>query len=124
MTGWEYLFRELVKHARMLPEYPPQYRDQAHQVSGCEAKVWLALETTPERQLRVFLDSDSRVVKGLLYQLWQACDQQPVHDVAALAVDDLLAQQQLDKQLSPARIQGFSAVAKELTRQAQLLADA
>ncbi len=57
--------------ARDLPSLPEALRDEAHRVSGCEARVWLYTDVRDER-LSLWVDSDSRVVKGLLALIWAA----------------------------------------------------
>lgn len=119
LQNWEQSFRFLVQQSRLLLPYPAQLRDPAHQVHGCEAKVWLALEPLSDGRVNVWLDSESRIVRGLLAMLQQATHQQLASEIASQNLWQVYAAQALPQHLSPSRIKGVQAVISELQRQLQ-----
>lgn len=119
LQNWEQSFRFLVQQSRTLLPYPEQYRDAAHQVHGCEAKVWLALELAADGRVQLWVDSESRIVRGLLAVLQQAAHQKPASELAKQNLWQVYQAQGLPQHLSPSRIKGLQAVINELQRQLQ-----
>ena len=114
MTSWEQLFRHLVQQAKSLPEYPAECRDDDHLVGGCEAKVWLWLDTSDVEAVVIRFDSESRIVRGLLALLQQRLDGCSVAEIAAFDIDAFYRAEGLDNALSPSRSNGLYQVAKTL----------
>ncbi|ASG66455.1 (Fe-S)-binding protein [Idiomarina piscisalsi] len=121
MASWEQLFRQLVQQARSLAEYPSECRDDDHLVGGCEAKVWLWLDTSDSEAVVIRFDSESRIVRGLLAMLQQRLDGCSVAEIAAFDIDAFYREEGLDNALSPSRSNGLYQVAKTLKLRAQPL---
>ena len=115
--NWEHQYRRLVKLSRTLPDYPEQARDDAHQVSGCEAKVWLYVDSTDPDAVVVRFDSGSRIVKGLLALVQQQVDGQSLATIQAFDIDALFRAEGLAGHLTPSRTNGLRTVARILTQQ-------
>lgn len=114
MASWEQLFRQLVQQARSLAEYPPKCRDDDHLVGGCEAKVWLWLDTSNPQAVVIRFDSESRIVRGLLALLQQRLDGCSVAHIAEFDIAQFYRDEGLDGALSPSRSNGLYQVAKTL----------
>ncbi|MCK7459101.1 SufE family protein [Idiomarina aminovorans] len=114
MASWEQLFRHLVQQARSLPEYPAECRADDYLVGGCEAKVWLWLDTSNAEAVVIRFDSESRIVRGLLALLQQRLDGCSVDEIAAFDIDAFYCAEGLDNALSPSRSNGLYQVAKTL----------
>ncbi|MEX1222737.1 MAG: SufE family protein [Idiomarina sp.] len=113
-SSWEQSFRYLVQQARSMPAYPAELRDNAHEVTGCEAKVWLAVDTTNPTQVQVRMDSESRIVKGLLALLLEQTDGQSSAAIAEFDSQRYFAEIGLAKHLSPSRTNGLYQVCAAL----------
>jgi len=109
-SNWEQSFRYLVQQARQLPPYPEAFRDAAHQVSGCEAKVWLWVDSTNPDAVTVRMDSESRIVKGLLALLQSQVDGQSQQQIAAFDSAAYFTDIGLARLLSPSRNNGLYQV--------------
>ncbi|TDP40137.1 cysteine desulfuration protein SufE [Idiomarina aquatica] len=112
--NWEQQYRRLVQLSRTLPAYPEQARDDAHLVSGCEAKVWLYVDSSDPDAVVVRFDSGSRIVKGLLALVQQQVDGQSLTAIQAFDIDTLFRAEGLEGHLTPSRANGLRNVAKSL----------
>lgn len=117
--NWEQQYRRLVQLARTLPPYPDNARDNAHLVSGCEAKVWLYVDASNPDSVEVRFDSSSRIIKGLLALIQQQVDEQSLDTIHGFDIDALFRAEGLEGHLTPSRANGLRTVARslhELTR--------
>lgn len=112
--SWEHQYRRLVQLARTLPQYPEDARDDAHLVSGCEAKVWLYVEASNPDSVTVRFDSTSRIIKGLLALIQRELDGAPIEMLRSFNVDALLRAEGLEGHLTPSRNNGLRNVATSL----------
>jgi len=112
--GWERRYRELIELAKTMPAFPEPYRDEAHEVAGCEATVWLYLDCQDTQHITVRFDSVSRIVKGLLALIQAELDGHSAATVAHFDIDELFASYGLTQQLTPSRTNGLYNVSKVL----------
>lgn len=112
--NWEQQYRRLVTLSRELPAYPEHARDDAHQVHGCEAKVWLYVDSSNPDAVIVRFDSGSRIVKGLLALIQQQLDGQSLDTIQRFDIDALFRAEGLEGHLTPSRANGLRNVAKSL----------
>lgn len=71
----------LLSLASLLPSFPEKLRRPENAVKGCQSHVWL--ETREERGLFRFLaDSDTYIIKGLLYLMMNVLDGRPLEAAA------------------------------------------
>ncbi|WP_255989683.1 SufE family protein [Chitinolyticbacter albus] len=116
-TGWEGKNRLLVQMARELPTLPASLRTESHRVQGCESQVWL-ITHWQDQLLRLQLDSDSRVIKGLLVLVLAAYDGQPRAAVAGIDFNGWLAELGLARFLSSSRANGLAAIVQRIRDEA------
>ncbi|HLV47442.1 MAG TPA: SufE family protein [Aliidiomarina sp.] len=116
--GWEKRYRELLligKHANT----PATIRSDLNQVSGCQAKVWLAVERNGHG-LHIETDSDSRLVKALLIVLTAPLQQQPIAYLQSFDFKQWLEQCLLADHLSESRVNGLHQMILALQQKALL----
>lgn len=71
----------LLSLASLLPSFPEELRRPENAVKGCQSHVWL--KAREERGLFRFLaDSDTYIIKGLLYLLMNVLDGRPLKAAA------------------------------------------
>lgn len=107
---WEDKYRQLILLGRQLPALSPELKAQAHEISGCENRVWIGSRVTPEGKLHFFGDSEGRIVRGLLAVLLTAIEGKRAAELLEsdpLALFDELG---LRAQLSASRNQGLTAL--------------
>ncbi|WP_404401583.1 SufE family protein [Idiomarina seosinensis] len=112
--NWEQQYRRLVILSRELPPFPSALKDEAHRVSGCEAQVWLYVDSSNPDAVVLRFDSGSRIVKGLLALIQQRLDGQPRTAIKNFDIDGLFREQGLHGHLTPSRANGLAQVARAL----------
>ncbi|UXY14059.1 SufE family protein [Chitiniphilus purpureus] len=114
-SSWEAKNRLLVQLAREAPSLPEALRDERHRVPGCESRVWLVADWQQDR-LVLQLDSDSKVVKGLLVLLLAAYGGQTRDAVLALDFNAWLGELGLARFLTSSRANGIAAIVDTIRR--------
>lgn len=114
LDDWEARYAFLIDLGRKLPEYPENMRDEAHLVPGCTSRVWMTHAWAQDGGLRLFVDSDAHLVKGLLAVLLALYDGRRAADVLATDPAPAFEQLGLAGHLSPNRRNGFFAVATRI----------
>lgn len=115
---WESRYRYLQMLGKQLPAMDKDDKTEANLVSGCESKVWLCVETYRDTQsqecIALTLDSDARIIKGLLAVVMLILDRQRVEIATDFDLAALLDQLGLSKHLSPSRTNGLKAVITQI----------
>ena len=102
--------------ASLLPPCPEEIRTRANAVEGCQSSVWL-VSWAEEGRFRFRADSDTYVIRGLLYLLMNVLDGRPLAAAAEAELtfwrDPLLL-----GSFDSSRQRGIGYVAASLRRQA------
>ncbi|QFI39610.1 cysteine desulfurase sulfur acceptor subunit CsdE [Moritella marina ATCC 15381] len=109
-SGWQNKYRQLIQLGNKIPALSDDYKIAENQIKGCESQAWLALHCDNDERLWFGLDSDARIVKGLMAALLAAVNGKTRAEIAAFDVDDYFAQLGFMQQLSPSRGNGLKAV--------------
>ncbi|PKH05851.1 cysteine desulfurase sulfur acceptor subunit CsdE [Moritella sp. Urea-trap-13] len=109
-AGWQNKYRQLIQLGNKIPALSDDYKIAENQIKGCESQAWLALHCDNDGRLWFGLDSDARIVKGLMAALLAAVNGKTRAEIAAFDVDDYFAQLGFMQQLSPSRGNGLKAV--------------
>ena len=72
----------LLALAGLLPPCPGEVRVPENEVKGCQSHVWLSARAE-EGRFRFLADSDTYIIKGLLYLLMNVLDDRPLEAAAA-----------------------------------------
>ena len=109
----------LLALAALLPPCPEEVRVPENEVKGCQSHVWVKARAEKGR-FRFHSDSDTYILKGILYLLLNVLDGRPLEDAAEAELyfwkDPLLLGSFDDH-----RQKGIGYVAAELRRQAREL---
>jgi len=108
--GWQNKYRQLILLGNKIPALTDDYKVAENQIKGCESQAWLALSCDNDGRLWFGLDSDARIVKGLMAALLAAVNGKTRIEIAAFNIDDYFAQLGFMQQLSPSRGNGLKAV--------------
>lgn len=103
--------RFLLSLARTLPLLDSKSAND--EVSGCEAKTWLHLDTSTGR-VNLRGDSEARIVKGLMALLFSLFEGLPVKDAKAVDARQAFEQAGLARFLSPSRSNGLYAMLERI----------
>lgn len=109
-SGWQNKYRQLILLGKKLPELAAEHKTAANQIHGCESQAWLTFSTDNHDRLWFALDSDARIVKGLMAVLLAAVNGKTRAEIAAFDLDDYFSKLGFMQQLSPSRGNGLKAV--------------
>lgn len=114
--GWEQRARLLLKLGQQLPTLPEEYKTEPNLVRGCESQVWCHVELH-NNSIQLQLDTDARLLKGLLAALHVRIQGLSPQELHALDIAQWFSNLGLAKQLSPSRTNGLTSVIRFIQEQ-------
>lgn len=115
--GWEQRARLLLQHGQQLPVLPATARTDDNLIRGCESPVWCVVNW-PEGWLELQLDTDARLLKGLLAVLRTRLEGLSAEQLRAVDLPDWFARLGLAGKISTSRGNGLNAVYQHILEQA------
>ena len=90
-----------------------KYKTENNLIDGCQSRVWLQADLTPEGRVHFQAESDALIVKGIVSLLIRVLDEQMPQDIldADLYFIDRIG---LREHLSPTRSNGLVAMVKQM----------
>lgn len=113
VEDWMDRYGMIIDLGNNLPEINEAYKTPDHLIEGCQSRVWLNAELSPEGRVRYTADSDAIIVKGIISLLIQVLDNQTPDDILKADlhfIDDI----GLSEHLSPTRSNGLLAMVKQM----------
>ncbi|MCM1076968.1 MAG: SufE family protein [Bacteroides sp.] len=113
VDDWMDRYAMIIDLGNNLPEIDEKYKTPDHLIEGCQSRVWLNAELTPEGTVHYTADSDAIIVKGIISLLIQVLDNQTPDDILKSDlhfIDDI----GLSEHLSPTRSNGLLAMVKQM----------
>lgn len=113
VEDWMDRYAMIIDLGNSLPPIDEQYKTPDHLIEGCQSRVWLNAELTPEGTVHYTADSDAIIVKGIISLLIQVLDNQKPDDIVNANlhfIDDI----GLSEHLSPTRSNGLLAMVKQM----------
>ena len=92
---------------------PEKYKIESNLIDGCQSRVWLQADLTPERKIHFQAESDALIVKGIVTLLIRVLDNQTPDDILSANlhfIEDI----GLKEHLSPTRSNGLLAMMKQM----------
>jgi len=111
--SWDKQYRLIIQLGKKLPLLDEAEKIEENQVQGCESLAWCVVEQNGALW-RFKLDSDTRVVKGLMMILLIIFQDKSSEQIAAVEIDQLFAQLGLLNHLSPSRANGLLAIVDKI----------
>ena len=105
---WSERYQYLIDLGRKLPEFPDEFRTEAHRLHGCQSMVWIVPSGDAAR-LDFAAASDSAFVSGLVYlalRVYSGRSAREILDTDASYIADI----GLAKHLSPTRSNGLASL--------------
>ncbi len=90
-----------------------RYKTESNLIDGCQSRVWLQADLTPEGTIHFQAESDALIVKGIVALLIRVLDNQTPADILAADlhfIEDI----GLREHLSPTRSNGLLAMLKQM----------
>ena len=111
--SWDKQYRLLIQLGKKLPALSEVEKTEENQVKGCENLAWLIIERQDEHYY-FKMDSDTRVVKGLMMILSIIFQGKSAQQIAAIDINDIFTQLGLLNHLSPSRANGLLAIVNKI----------
>lgn len=111
--SWDKQYRLLIQLGKKLPALSDAEKTEANQVKGCESLAWLVIEKKGDNYY-FKMDSDTRVVKGLMMILFIIFQGKNAQQIAAVDINNIFTQLGLLNHLSPSRANGLLAIVNKL----------
>lgn len=105
---WQEKYAFLIEMGRGLSDFPDELRVEGCVVKGCQSQVWVDVSIV-DGVVKLKVDSDALIVKGLLAIILFLYDNQKPEDIINHELK-ILEDIGLNKHLSPMRQQGLDAV--------------
>lgn len=113
VDDWMDRYGMIIDLGNALPPIDEKYRDPAHLIEGCQSRVWVNAELTPEGRVHYTADSDAIIVKGIISLLIKVLDNHSPDEILGADlhfIDDI----GLAEHLSPTRSNGLLAMLKQM----------
>ena len=114
LNQWEDKYRQLILLGKKLPTLTDERKAQAHEIAGCENRVWLGYSVDADGKLHFFGDSEGRIVRGMLAVLLTAVEGKTAAELQAQSPLALFDELGLRAQLSASRSQGLNALSEAI----------
>ena len=111
-TDWMDKYEHIIELGNSVPEIDEKYKDEAHEIKGCQAKVWLHSELK-DGHIFYTADSDAIITKGLVGLVVRVFSGHSPDEIvkADLGFIDKIG---LHEHLSPTRSNGLNAMIKQI----------
>jgi len=113
--SWDKQYRLIIQLGKRLPLLDESEKTEENQVKGCESLAWCLVEQRGAL-LHFKLDSDTRVVKGLMMILLIIFQDKNREQIAMIDINGLFTQLGLLNHLSPSRANGLLAIVDKIKR--------
>jgi cysteine desulfuration protein SufE len=116
--SWEDKYRFVIELGRDLPDMDPAWKTEQTLVRGCQSQVWLVAEQDGSGVMRLHLDSDAHIVRGLIAIVLAAYQQRTPREILDFDIEGLFESLDLLKHLSPTRGNGLRAMVNRIREEA------
>ncbi len=113
VDDWMDRYTMIIEEGNTLPPLSEQYRTPSNLIEGCQSRVWVNAELTPEGRIHFEADSDALIVKGIIALLVKVLDNRTPDEVISADlhfINDI----GLGENLSPTRSNGLLAMIKQM----------
>lgn len=113
IDDWMDRYAMIIDLGNALPPIDEKYKTPAHLIEGCQSRVWLNAELTPDCKVIYTADSDAIIVKGIIAMLIDVLNDSTPKEIinAQLYFIDRIG---LSENLSPTRSNGLLAMVKQM----------
>jgi len=113
--SWDKHYKLIIQLGKKLPKMDVKDKVESNLLQGCESLAWLIINK--EGDLYTFkMDSDTRVVKGLMMILFIIYQGQKTEHLAHFDIQGYFTKLGLLKHLSPSRTNGLLTIIEKIQR--------
>jgi len=111
-TDWMGKYEHIIELGNSVPKIDEKYKDEPHEIKGCQSKVWLHSELK-DGYIFYSADSDAIITKGLVGLVIRVFTGHTPEEIlqANLSFIDKIG---LHEHLSPTRSNGLTAMIKQI----------
>lgn len=113
-------YEVLMQIAGELEEYPPSFRDEKYSVDGCQSKTWIRCETIEDNCIKILVDSEALIVKGMIGVIAQIMEGVPLEEAACVHID-YIEKTSLKDLVTSDRRNGIASAVETIQKQAREL---
>ena len=110
---WMDKYQMLIDLGQEQAPLPEKYKVESNLIDGCQSRVWLHADLTPEGKIHFQAESDALIVKGIVTLLIRVLDNHTPDEILAANlhfIEDI----GLKEHLSPTRSNGLVAMVKQM----------
>lgn len=113
LDDWMDRYGMIIDMGNTLPPIDEKFKTPEHLIEGCQSRVWVNAELSPEGKVVFTADSDAIIVKGIISML---VDVLSGHTPQEILDSDLyfIDRVGLSEHLSPTRSNGLLAMVKQM----------
>ena len=113
LDDWMDRYGMILDRGHSLPPIDEKFKTPEHLIEGCQSRVWVNAELSPEGKVVFTADSDAIIVKGIISML---VDVLSGHTPQEILDSDLyfIDRVGLSEHLSPTRSNGLLAMVKQM----------
>jgi cysteine desulfuration protein SufE len=111
-TDWMGKYEHIIELGNSVPKIDEKYKDETHEIKGCQSKVWLHSELK-DGHIFYSADSDAIITKGLVGLVIRVFTGHTPEEIlnADISFIDKIG---LHEHLSPTRSNGLTAMIKQI----------
>ena len=113
LYDWMDRYGLIIDLGNSLPPIDEKYRTPDHLIEGCQSRVWLNAEMTPDGKIHYTADSDAIIVKGIISLLIKILNDHTPDEILSSDlhfINDI----GLAEHLSPTRSNGLLAMVRQM----------
>ncbi len=113
VDDWMDRYAMIIDEGQTLAPLEEKYRIPANLIEGCQSRVWINAEMTPEGRIHLEADSDAMIVKGIIALLVKVLSDRTPDEILGADlhfINDI----GLGENLSPTRSNGLLAMLKQI----------
>ena len=111
--SWDKQYRLIIGLGKTLAVLAPEDKSEENLVKGCESLAWLLIKKQGDCYF-FSMDSDTRVVKGLMKIVQLIFQGKTLEQIQAVNIEAVFEQLGLLNHLSPSRANGLSAIVNKI----------
>lgn len=113
IDDWMDRYAYIIELGSSLPEFPENEKTPENLIEGCQSRVWITSDLTPDGNINFRADSDALIVKGIVALLLRVVNG---HTPKEILDADLyfIKRIGLSEHLSPTRSNGLVAMVRQM----------
>ena len=113
-TDWESKYRYIIDLGKELPDMSEQDKTDQHLIRGCQSQVWLTHSLEADQTIKLRIDSDAYIVRGLISIVLAALNNKHPSEIIDFDIESLFSELELLEHLSPTRGNGLRALVQQI----------